>query len=93
MNKKKEHLFEFLVSSCNSSPCQNNGQCISTTANCSSTTCFASCLCSPGTTGTYCEQQDSSCLTLPCLNGGTCSINPITNIRYCQCPLNTIGTR
>jgi hypothetical protein len=85
--------FQCLVSGCISSPCQNNGQCIPSTTNCSSGTCSASCLCLNGTTGVYCEQQNTSCLTIPCLNGGICLTNPMTNIRSCQCPSNTIGVR
>ncbi len=93
INKKKKLCFESLVSGCISSPCLNNGQCISLTTNCSSTTCAASCRCLTGTIGTYCEQQDSSCLTFPCFNGGTCSMNPINNTYYCQCPPNIMGVR
>ncbi|CAF4740393.1 unnamed protein product [Rotaria sp. Silwood1] len=81
------------VSGCISSPCQNAGQCVSSTTNCSSTTCSISCICLSGTTGVFCEQQDTSCLIFPCLNGGTCLKNPITNIYYCQCRSNTIGAR
>jgi hypothetical protein len=90
---KKNFCFQSLVSDCISSSCGNNAQCISSTSNCSLTTCSASCICLSNTTGTYCEQQSISCLIHPCLNGGTCLINPITNTYYCQCPSNTTGTR
>jgi hypothetical protein len=86
-------LFELLVSDCISSPCQNGGQCVSSTINCSSTTCSASCICPNGASGIYCEQKDTSCSTISCLNGGTCLINNENNIAYCQCPSNTTGNR
>jgi hypothetical protein len=79
---------ECLVNGCSSSPCQNDGQCISSIVNCTSTTCPISCICSNGTTGIYCEQQDVSCL-----NGGTCWTNETTDISYCHCPANTTGSR
>ncbi|CAF3385729.1 unnamed protein product [Rotaria socialis] len=76
------------------SPCQNDGLCISSTMNCSSAICQISCICLNGTTGVYCEQQDTaSCSMISCLNGGTCLVNEQTNISYCQCPSNTTGSR
>ncbi|CAF3727659.1 unnamed protein product [Rotaria sordida] len=81
------------LNGCISSPCQNNAQCIPSTMNCSSTTCSISCICLNGTTGLYCEQNDTSCSTISCLNGGICLINEETNISYCQCPPNTTGNR
>ncbi|CAM4742153.1 unnamed protein product [Rotaria magnacalcarata] len=92
-NEKKQFDFELLVNGCISSPCLNGGQCISLTNNCSSTTCPVSCACLSGTSGIYCEKQDTSCLTLPCLHSGTCVTNLITNTSYCQCRSNTIGVR
>lgn len=82
-----------LVSGCFSSPCRNNGQCVATTTNCSLSTCSVECICVNGTRGNYCEQIDTSCLTEPCQNGGYCITNSLTNISYCQCPTNTIGSR
>ncbi|CAF4553802.1 unnamed protein product [Rotaria sp. Silwood1] len=82
------------LNDCISSPCKNRSQCIPSITNCNSTTCPIRCLCLNGTTGVYCEQQDdTSCSTISCLNGGTCLINKETNISYCQCPSNTIGSR
>jgi hypothetical protein len=92
-HNKKKFFFEYLVSGCISSPCRNGGRCVSSTRNCSSTTCPASCICMNGTTGIYCEEENLSCLRFPCLNGGTCLINPMTNMSHCQCPSNTIGNR
>jgi hypothetical protein len=80
----------FLVNGCVSSPCQNNGECVS---NCSLGTCSINCICLNSTSGVYCEEKDNSCLTISCLNGGTCLMNKESNIPYCQCPLNAIGSR
>ena len=89
----KEILYEFLVNGCLSSICQNGGQCVPSTTNCSSTTCPINCICLNGTTGRYCEMKDTSCSTMTCLNGGTCLITNQTKRPYCQCPFNTTGSR
>ena len=58
---KIEYIFKYLVNGCASSPCQNDGQCVS---DCSSTVCSIKCLCLNGTSGVYCEQKDNSCLKI-----------------------------
>jgi hypothetical protein len=93
MITKENSPLKCLVNGCTMSPCLNNGQCITSTTNCSATSCAISCICPNGTAGIYCEQQVTSCAAMSCLNGAICSINPLTNTPYCACPANTNGAR
>jgi hypothetical protein len=48
------------------------------------------CTCAAGFTGMTCEQANA-CLSQPCQNGGTCTIDP-TNSILCSCPTGFGGT-
>jgi hypothetical protein len=79
-----------MIDVCTPNPCLNNGNCI---RNSNIQDGMYKCECPIGTTGIYCEEKESSCSRISCLNGGTCLMNEINNISYCQCPSNTTGNR
>lgn len=72
-------------------PCKNdtclNGKCISVG------TTRHRCACFDSWVGARCRiQRIDHCATEPCLNGGTCSLQPTTNIGYsCHCPNGFTG--
>ncbi|XP_078574850.1 uncharacterized protein LOC144861039 [Branchiostoma floridae x Branchiostoma japonicum] len=67
---------------CSSAPCQNG-------ATCQDGFNSSTCLCTPGFTGTFCEDIDE-CISAPCQNGATCQdgVNSFT----CQCAPGFTGT-
>ena len=66
----------FQVNTCESSPCQNGGQCVNGVGR---YTCF----CPAGFTDPVCSTSIDDCVSLPCTNGGTC-LNLRPGFR-CQC--------
>ncbi|XP_078383146.1 uncharacterized protein LOC144665726 isoform X2 [Oculina patagonica] len=73
-------------SPCMSSPCLNNGMCVSIYANNG-----YSCFCMDGITGKNCETDVDECASNPCLNNGTCTDR--VNGFECSCAPGFIGTR
>lgn len=74
---------------CNDSPCSNGATCVVTGI--SANTPIYRCVCPNGFTGLKCDINiNNQCTMNFCLNGGTCSINPITGLTRCACqPLYT----
>uniref|UniRef100_A0A8C5SQF3 Delta like non-canonical Notch ligand 1 n=1 Tax=Laticauda laticaudata TaxID=8630 RepID=A0A8C5SQF3_LATLA len=65
----------------NGSPCQNGGSCLDDDGFAS----YASCVCSPGFTGQFCELDIDDCEPNPCENGGTFSTrNTSVNVVFKQ---------
>ena len=62
--------------------CQNEGECFA-----------GGCCCPLGYTGPLCTQPSSACLTNPCSNGGTCTVNFLTGAEECVCPESFDGRR
>ena len=56
-------------------PCQNGGECFA-----------GSCCCPPGFSGPLCTVTSAACFTNPCLNGGTCMVNVLSDTEECVCP-------
>jgi hypothetical protein len=48
------------------------------------------CVCVPGWTGEYCQEQINECASTPCQNGGTCK--DLVNGYQCTCPSGSYGT-
>ncbi|XP_013925276.1 PREDICTED: protein delta homolog 1-like isoform X2 [Thamnophis sirtalis] len=65
----------------NGSPCQNGGSCLDDDGFAP----YASCVCSPGFTGQFCELDIDDCEPNPCENGGTCA--DIGKSFRCSCPI------
>uniref|UniRef100_A0A8C2HUU3 Slit homolog 3 (Drosophila) n=1 Tax=Cyprinus carpio TaxID=7962 RepID=A0A8C2HUU3_CYPCA len=66
---------------CLTSPCQNNGTCVS------DITGSYHCTCPFGYKGHNCEIPINACISLPCVNGGTCHLTPGLDGHYsCVCP-------
>ncbi len=64
---------------CVSNPCLNFGICKSINNQ-------FTCQCNNNFTGSFCQiNLNLQCTSTSCLNGGTCSINPMTNLTMCQC--------
>ena len=75
---------------CLTSICTNNTQCLFSGKCVPTGNTTFSCNCTDYRNGTYCQNDYSSCLSSPCLNGGTCV--PTNNSFVCNCPLNVNGT-
>ncbi|XP_058018696.1 protein delta homolog 1 [Ahaetulla prasina] len=69
----------------NGSPCQNGGSCLDNDGFAP----YASCVCSPGFTGQFCELDIDDCEPNPCENGGTCT--DIGKSFHCSCPFGYGG--
>ncbi|XP_039198448.1 protein delta homolog 1-like isoform X2 [Crotalus tigris] len=69
----------------NGSPCQNGGSCLDNDGFAP----YASCMCSPGFTGQFCERDIDDCEPNPCENGGTCT--DIGKSFHCSCPIGYEG--
>ena len=54
-----------LISFCESSPCENNGECVDLFQD-------YFCVCPKGTDGKHCETAPERCIGSPCMNGGAC---------------------
>uniref|UniRef100_A0A672MSH2 Slit homolog 3 protein-like n=1 Tax=Sinocyclocheilus grahami TaxID=75366 RepID=A0A672MSH2_SINGR len=66
---------------CRASPCQNNGTCVSDVMG------SYHCTCPFGYKGRNCEIPINACISLPCVNGGTCHLTPGLDGHYsCVCP-------
>uniref|UniRef100_A0A8C1XM10 Slit homolog 3 (Drosophila) n=1 Tax=Cyprinus carpio TaxID=7962 RepID=A0A8C1XM10_CYPCA len=66
---------------CLVTPCQNNGTCVS------DVTGSYRCTCPFGYKGRNCEIPINACISLPCVNGGTCHLTPGLDGHYsCVCP-------
>uniref|UniRef100_A0A8C1GPI8 Slit homolog 3 (Drosophila) n=1 Tax=Cyprinus carpio TaxID=7962 RepID=A0A8C1GPI8_CYPCA len=63
---------------CLVTPCQNNGTCVS------DVTGSYRCTCPFGYKGRNCEIPINACISLPCVNGGTCHLTP--GLDGCVCP-------
>ncbi|XP_015205363.2 slit homolog 3 protein isoform X1 [Lepisosteus oculatus] len=73
---------------CLSTPCQNNGTCVS------DVTGFYRCTCPYGYKGQNCETPINACISSPCASGGTCHLQPGREDQFsCACPPGFEGER
>jgi len=76
---------EQIIDKCFSSPCLNNGTCVSKPFQ------EPKCRCAEGFTGSMCEKEVFKCKYNPCFNGGRC-VGQITDTEFvCECPLEYKG--
>eukprot|EP01047_Picozoa_sp_COSAG01_P073223 COSAG01_NODE_11874_length_1843_cov_4.344037_1_plen_603_part_10 len=82
---------------CASSPCQNGGLCMESSANVSVSVSTYTCLCTAGWAGSNCIVDLDECLSQPCLHGGTCLES--SSARYvaigsyiCNCTTGRFGS-
>nr|XP_024214483.1 protein crumbs [Halyomorpha halys] len=67
----------------NDNPCANGSTCQTTING------YGTCICPPGFTGPFCENNIDDCLSLPCQNGGTCYDG--TSGYHCNCTSDFMG--
>jgi hypothetical protein len=75
---------EVMRDPCSFIACLNNGTCTRTSAT------VAVCSCSPGFSGSICQNQINMCMSAPCING-TCI--PMANAYQCSCYPGYTGAR
>uniref|UniRef100_A0A2K5F2X5 Protein crumbs homolog 1 n=1 Tax=Aotus nancymaae TaxID=37293 RepID=A0A2K5F2X5_AOTNA len=93
---------EIDINECSSNPCQSDGECVELSSEkkyghiVGLPSSFSSheasgyvCICQPGFTGIYCEEDVNECSSNPCQNGGTCENLP--GNYTCHCPFDNLS--